>query len=142
MKNNNESAPIKSFNQCKIAGYLALAEDAQKLYQKKCKDLIAVGLLRPTHLQSLLTWADMYASYWRLRQDVTKEGYTFVTHNKNGEPVYNPNPKVKMMNDALRASTNIAAEFGMTPKASKRLKSEESRNEKSALDIFNETYGG
>lgn len=87
-------------------------------------------------------WADNYARYWKLRKEVEAEGYTFSTHNRFGDLVVSANPKVKMMNDALKQANALAAEFGMTPKASKRLKSEEKLNEKSALDVFNETYGG
>lgn len=133
---------VTTFSQCRIAGYLELSDEAKKYYEKKCRELIQLGLLRTTFLQPLLMWADNYAMYWQLRKEVTAEGSTFKTHNRYGDEVISANPKVKMMNDALKQANALAAEFGMTPKASKRLKSEEAHNEKSALDVFNETYGG
>lgn len=133
---------VTTFSQCRISGYLELPDTAKKYYEKKCRELIQLGLLRTTFLQPLLMWADNYAMYWQLRKEVTTEGSTFKTHNRYGDEVISANPKVKMMNDALKQANALAAEFGMTPKASKRLKSEEAHNEKSALDVFNETYGG
>ena len=134
----NTDTNVTTFSQCRILGYSELSEDARKYYRRKCDELMGVGLLKTTHLQQLLLWADCYARYWKLRGEVDVEGATFFTHNKFGDAVYSANPKVKMMNDALKQANLIATDFGLTPKSGKRLKSEEIRKEKTALEMFEE----
>lgn len=137
-KRKTTDTTVRTFSQCRIAGFLELDPAAQRYYRRKCEELMAVGLLRTTHLQQLLLWADCYARYWQLRDEIAAEGATFRTHNRAGDLVFSANPKVKMMNDALKQANLIATDFGLTPKAAKRLKSEEVRQQKTPLEMFEE----
>ena len=132
---------VTTFSQCRIVGFSELGNQAKKYYRRKCDELMKLGLLKTFHLQSLLLWADSYAMYWQLRKEIESEGRTFNTKNKFGDVVVSANPKVKMMNDALKQASAIAAEFGLTPKAGKRLKGEGKQQKKSALEAFNDEFG-
>lgn len=137
----NTDIQVKTFSQCRTSDFLKLKPTAQEHYRKKCTELIALGLLRTVHLQSLAMWADCYARYERLREEVDQEGYTFSTHNKFGDAVISANPKVKMMNDALKQATVIAIDFGLTPKSGRKLKDSE-KQPKSKLEQLRESYNG
>lgn len=132
---------VASFSQCRIFAFYQLTDAGKKYYERKCRELMQMGLLKTHHLQNLVLWADLYDQYWVLRGEVEQEGRTFETKNKFGNTVISANPKVKMMNDAFKQAAAIAQEFGLTPKAGKRLKGEESPNKKSPLDEFNDEFG-
>lgn len=112
---------ITNMNSVRISGYMLLTKRGKALYIQKCRELFKDGELRKSYLQSLLTWADCYDRYWELRSQVDKEGVTFITHNRGGEAVHNANPKVKMMNDALKQANAILSEFGATLKQARKL---------------------
>lgn len=116
----------------RISGYSELTNKGKALYRAKCQELINDGELRKGHLPSLILWADNYDRYWKLRKELDVEGYTFHTSNKFGQDVVSANPKVKMMNDAMKTATNILAEFGATLKQSRKLGKEQ--QVKSELD--------
>lgn len=112
---------ITSSDDIRISGYKELTVKAKGLYRQKCQELIKDGELRKGYLPSLILWADCYDRFWKLRGEVDKEGYTFTTSNKFGQEVISANPKVKMMNDALRQATTILNEFGATLKQARKL---------------------
>lgn len=112
---------ITSSDDIRISGYKELTVKAKGLYRQKCQELMKDGELRKGYLPSLILWADCYDRFWTLRKEVTEEGATFKTHNKFGEEVISANPKVKMMNDALRQATTILNEFGATLKQARKL---------------------
>lgn len=112
---------ITSSDDIRISGYKELTVKAKGLYRQKCQELIKDGELRKGYLPSLILWADCYDRFWTLRKEVQDEGATFKTHNKFGEEVMSANPKVKMMNDALRQATTILNEFGATLKQARKL---------------------
>lgn len=128
---------ITSLNGVRISGYKLLTVRGQALYRQKCKELLEDGELRKSYLQSLLLWADNYDRYWRLRDEVNLEGYTFSTQNKFGQDVISANPKVKMMNDALKQANAILSDFGATLKQSRKL-GKEKPAPKSDLDKWKE----
>lgn len=112
---------ITSLDQTRVSGYSDLTVKGKALYRQKCTELINDGELRRSYLQSLIIWADNYDRYWKLRKDVQVEGETFTSHNKFGDPVVSANPKVKMMNDALKQATAILNDFGATLKQARKL---------------------
>lgn len=112
---------ITSMNQVRVSGYEALTVKAKALYRQKCQELLKDKELRKGYLPSLILWADCYDRYWTLRDEVGEEGYTFKTKNKFGQDVISANPKVKMMNDALKQATTILNEFGATLKQARKL---------------------
>lgn len=132
---------IKSFDQCHASGYSDLNARAKKIYRSKCIELIAEGELRRSYLITLISWADNYARYLRLRTEVEKEGYTFKSHNKFGDEVISANPKVKMMNDSQKMANNILADFGSTLMKARKLGKEKPKP-KSELEKFNEEFDG
>lgn len=127
---------ITNISCIKISGYVDLSVRGKALYRQKCSELIADGELRKSYLQSLLIWADNYDRYWKLRADIQKEGETFLSHNKFGDPVVSANPKVKMMNDALRQANMILTEFGATLKQARKLGKE--KPQKDPLEGWND----
>lgn len=112
---------ITSPDQIRISGYSELTNKGKALYRAKCQELLKDGELRRGYLQSLVLWADNYDRYWTLRKEVGVEGATFTSHNKFGDPVVSANPKVKMMNDALKMANTILVEFGATLKQARKL---------------------
>lgn len=122
---------ITSSDGIRISGYKELTVKAKGLYRQKCQELIKDGELRKGYLPSLLLWADCYDRFWTLREDVKLEGYTFSTKNKFGQDVISANPKVKMMNDALKQANAILSEFGATLKQARKL-----GKEKPARDVM------
>lgn len=117
-----------------MSGYDQLSVRGKALYRAKCKELIDDGELRKCHLQTLVFWADNYDRYWELRKEVSAEGSTFKTHNKFGEEVISVNPKVKMMNDAMKMANQILTDFGATLKQSRKLGKE--KHAENPLDKF------
>ena len=128
MENNDI---ITSTDQVRRSGYKELTMKGKALYMAKCKELIKEGELRQCYLQTLILWADCYDRFWTLREDVKLEGYTFSTKNKFGQDVISANPKVKMMNDALKQANAILSEFGATLKQARKL-----GKEKPARDVM------
>lgn len=127
-----KSDVITDIKTVRISGYQELTNKGKALYRAKCQELINDGELRKSHLQSLILWADNYDRYWRFRKEVDIEGATFATRNRAGDLVMSANPKVKMMNDALKMANNILAEFGATLRQSRKLGKEQ--QVKSELD--------
>ena len=130
---------IKDFSHCRVAGYDDLSMRAKAIYRAKCNELIADGELRRGYLTTLISWADNYARYLKLKSEVEDEGYTFKSHNKFGDEVISANPKVKMMNDAQKMANNILADFGSTLAKARKL-GKQKPAPKSALDQFNEQF--
>lgn len=130
---------IKDFSHCRVSGYTDLDSRAKAIYRSKCLELIQDGELRRGYLTTLISWADNYARYLRLKKEVEAEGYTFMSHNKFGEKVISANPKVKMMNDAQKMATNILKEFGATLTKARSL-GKQKPAPKSALEKFNEQF--
>ena len=62
-------------------------------------------------------------------------------HHFNNLPVGVPHAFAAETPDALKQASAIAAEFGLTPKAGKRLKGEGKQQKKSALEAFNDEFG-
>lgn len=118
---NTDKDIITSLNQVRVSGYQDLTPKGKALYRQKCWELLHDGELRRSYLPSLILWADCYDRYWALRKDVSEEGATFSTKNKFGNDVISANPKVKMMNDALRQANSILNEFGATLKQARKL---------------------
>lgn len=130
---------INNVNQCRVAGYEDLSQRAKAIYRSKCQELIADGELRRGYLTTLISWADNYARYLKLKGEVEEEGYTFRSHNKFGDDVISANPKVKMMNDAQKMANNLLADFGATLAKARKLGKEKPKS-KSALEKFNEEF--
>jgi len=133
MENNDI---ITSTDQVRCSGYKELTVKGKALYLAKCRELIKEGELRRCYLQTLILWSDCYDRFWRLRADVSQEGETFTSHNKFGDPVISANPKVKMMNDALRQANGILSEFGATLKQARKLGKE--KPSKDIMDDWND----
>lgn len=112
---------ITKIDNIRVAGYEDLSKRGKSLYRAKCQELMKEGELRKCHLQTLILWADNYDRYFKLRKEVDKEGETFSTTNKFGDKVVSANPKVKMMNDAMKVADAILREFGSTLKQSRKL---------------------
>jgi Phage terminase, small subunit. len=116
-----ENDIITDIRQTRVSGYSELTVKGKALYRAKCAELIDEGELRKGHLPSLILWADCYDRYWQLRHELDDEGYTFETQNKFGQDVISANPKVKMMNDAMKTAIGLQTEFGATLKQSRKL---------------------
>lgn len=127
---------ITDLAKIRVAGYTELTVKGKALYRQKCQELFTDGELRRSYLPTLIFWADLYDRYWKLRAEVTKEGTTFLRHNKFGDEVISANPKVKMMNDALKQANGILNEFGATLKQARKLGKE--KQVKDPLDEWNE----
>ena len=132
---------IKDFSHCRVSGYEDLSKRGKAVYRSKCMELIEEGELRRGYLTTLISWADNYARYLRLKAEVETEGYTFKSHNKFGEEVISANPKVKMMNDAQKMANNLISDFGSTLMKARKLGKEKPKA-KSALEKFNEEFNG
>ena len=136
----NDKDLLQSLEGIRVSGYAELTARGKALYRQKCTELLRDGELRRSFLQSLLVWADCYDRYWKLRKDISTEGETFKTKNKFGDDVVSANPKVKMMNDALKQAQAILKEFGATQKESRKL-GKEKPVPKSELDKWMEKNG-
>ena len=130
---------IQDLKKCRVSGYEDLSVRAKAIYRSKCAELIADGELRRGYLTTLVSWADNYARYLRLKKEVEEEGYTFKSHNKFGEEVISANPKVKMMNDAQKMANNILSDFGSTLAKARKL-GKQKPAPKSELEKFNEQF--
>ena len=127
---------VTDIKSVRVSGYTELTNKGKALYRAKCQELINDGELRKGHLPSLIIWADNYDRYWKLRKELDTEGYTFSTTSKSGQEVISANPKVKMMNDAMKTATSILAEFGATLKQSRKLGKEKQKED--PLDEWND----
>ena len=138
---NEDKDLISSLNSIRISGYNELSVKGKALYRQKCAELLRDGELRRSFLQSLLIWADCYDRYWELRKAIQAGGATFKTKNKFGQDVVSANPKVKMMNDALKQAQSILNDFGATLRQSRTL-GKEKPVPKSDLDKWMEKNHG
>lgn len=136
-----ETDLITDIDQIRISGYKELTVRGKALYREKCKELIRDGELRKCHLQTLLLWADHYDRYWRLRKEVDEEGATYLAHNRQGEPLIKPNPKVEMRDRAEAKASKLLTEFGATLRQSRRL-GKEKTPPKTDLEKFMEGLSG
>jgi len=132
-----ETDLITDIDLIRISGYKELSVRGKAYYREKCKELIRDGELRKGHLQTLLLWADHYDRYWRLRKDVEEEGETYIAHNRQGEELKKPNPKVEMRDRAEAKASKLLSEFGATLRQSRKLGKEKTQP-KSELDKFME----
>lgn len=112
---------IEDIESTKTLEFECLTERAQKFYLRQCQQYIDDGELRVGYLPKLAIWAASYDLGWKLRAEVAVEGETFQTVNRNGDTVMSANPKVKMMNDALKIADNILAEFGGSIKQARKI---------------------
>lgn len=92
-----------------------LSKEAQKLWPKKVKELMEIGVLSPVHGELLAMLCEAIVDEIAAKLQIRKEGAIIDT--PFGQKAH---PAVKLRRDAAHLIAKIAVEFGMTPSSATR----------------------
>lgn len=116
---------VTTFSQCRTTSFLGLGDDARKEYEKTCRYLIWKGTLRSCDLPLVAAYAQDQITMRDAQKHIKDHGLVLKGKDRYGNDKYDPNPAVKIRNDAAKRMESFALMFGISPLGKKRLKGEE-----------------
>lgn len=83
-----------------------------------------MGVLTEADAYALERLAELYAEMVALGEVIAAEGRVYETVTETGSSIYRPRPEVAMLSDADRRFRAYLIEFGLTPAARSKVKSD------------------
>lgn len=118
-----------------------LSPAARKAWKRVAPELDRMGVLTRADGMALELLVDAYAEFWDAREQVAREGATYVnTDPETGAMQIKAHPAVRIASDAWRRVRAMAQEFGLTPAARPRVHADTNAAEE--YNPFRDLAGG
>ena len=120
-----------------MTDYKVLIETEKTVFRSTVKTLQERGLFSLADVPVIASYARNVVLARSAAKDIQKLG-TVIQFKDRGFVKYKSNPAVAVLHQAQTSYEATAIRLGLTPTGRKRLKSEEIRKEKTALEMFEE----
>lgn len=117
--------------------YRTLTDAGKTVFRNVVDALDDRGLLKVEDTPVIASYSRNVVLARTAARDIEKMG-TVLEYTERGFLHYKENPAVNIMNKAQNAYESTAIKLGLTPTGRRRMKGEEIRKEKTALEMFEE----